>query len=52
MNPKRKLLTSVLVRNVFCLEQGYKLQLSQNKVLRKVLGTKKVAVSKGFQTYN
>jgi len=40
----------MLVRNVFCLEQGYKLQLSQSKVLRKILGTKKVAVSKGFQT--
>jgi len=43
----------MLVRNVFCLEQGYKLQLSQNKMPRKILGTKKVAVSKGFQTlYN
>jgi hypothetical protein len=40
----------MLVRNVFYLEQGYKLQLSQSKVLRRILGTKKVAVSKGFQT--
>lgn len=43
----------MFVRNVFCLEQRYKLQLSQSKVLRKILGTKKVTVSKGFQTsYN